>query len=1054
MEEKLLVKYLRDNTPSRLFRRKSTKAGTRLFYTFVLISIVAIISVVFVSGVGLNFVFGELATRNAEYYAVHVSSAIRENMIDHFFQVDCDKGEPLSVPQENMAALDYEMRAFLTPFSIVKIKVYSNNKEIIYSTDSAIIGTIDSDNIELSKALEGVTISELEKKESVWDLANEQRIDVSIVETYIPVYGSDGEIIGCIEIYKDVSEHLAESAKALKQAVLVLLVTIVSVFIVLIFVMFNAVQAINQNVEEKSTIDDGKNTEDASENKVICAFRLFAKIVLILFACEVAVMVFLHTMSLRGAWDIILDPILLSGLTVPLLYIFIVRPIQYSLEQRTRAEAEVIRKQKNMEAIFDSCPMGMLLIDENMMIQRANDTFCKMVFKRPVQIIKHEPGEVMGCVNSADGCGNGSKCGECDLRKSIVSVLKKGEAVLGKEIHRIFEMDGKKVTPWFSISAEYLSIDDIDHVIVAVEDITVRKDAEKELEEAKVEAEQARYEAGQVNLQLEQAIEHANQLADEAVVADHAKSEFLANMSHEIRTPMNGVMGMLDLALDAPLSDEVRDYLETSRSSADNLLNVINDILDLSKIEAGKVTIEKIDFSMRKMLLDLEGIMRCHALEKEIEFKVILDTPIPEKINNDPTRLYQCLLNLVGNAIKFTDEGGVEVRVSMQADSQLRFDVIDTGIGIAPENQDVIFEAFNQADTSMTRKYGGTGLGLAITKELAALLDGKIMLASQENQGSTFTLLIPTDIDLDSTKMMTNLDRRKVSREISSEIATIKLSGKILVAEDDFVNQKTIRVILEKAGLDITVVEDGREALKEVVQGDYDVILMDMHMPNMNGYEATKVLRDEGIETPIIALTANVLRDDAERCLSIGCDAFLSKPIDRKKLFETLKKYLPGHDGNTDKQIEAPNSKADNLGEWTDQPRPEESENEEIINWLELTGRINDEIIIAELIEGYLLENRRRVEELAEAIELANAEEIHLLSHAIKGASATIAARGIAKVAHELEAAAKNKDLEKVEEIFEALKIEFKEFESFVSDMDWMGRLKQRAGNKQAVGNN
>ena len=382
----------------------------------------------------------------------------------------------------------------------------------------------------------------------------------------------------------------------------------------------------------------------------------------------------------------------------------------------------------------------------------------------------------------------------------------------------------------------------------------------------------------------------------DAEAANEAKSEFLANMSHEIRTPMNAVIGFCDLLMDEDLNDTQTQYNEMIRTGGNNLLAVINDILDFSKIEAGQLDIEIIDCSLGKLLNSIGSLMKPKAAKNGLEFEIVESNGLPAQICTDPTRLQQCLINLVDNAIKFTDQGGVYVNVSLQeheGEPVIRFDVEDTGIGIPEAKQVIIFESFSQADGSHTRKYGGTGLGLTITKQLTGLLGGEITLISHEGKGSVFSLTIPAGVDVMKQPF---LDRHNIGGMLELEHDKSehdKFSGRVLVAEDAKTNQMVIKLMLEKAGLEVTIAGDGKEVAQIAQSKSFDLIFMDIQMPNMNGYDATRLLRKEGITTPIIALTANAMTGDDEKCLKAGCDDYMPKPINHARLVEMLQKYLP-----------------------------------------------------------------------------------------------------------------------------------------------------------------
>jgi signal transduction histidine kinase len=413
------------------------------------------------------------------------------------------------------------------------------------------------------------------------------------------------------------------------------------------------------------------------------------------------------------------------------------------------------------------------------------------------------------------------------------------------------------------------------------------------------------FELQQVNERLhhkisecQQAEDCANTLAHEANAANRAKSEFLANMSHELRTPMNAIMGFSQVLAEEPLKQEHRSYINMIENSSQNLLSLINDILDYSKIESGKMEIETRDCRIGDMLLEIESMLRPSSIEKNLRFEILQCDPIPEVIRIDPLRLRQCLINLVSNAIKFTETGYVYVNVMLQRSGGevfVRFDIEDTGIGVSEEKLPMIFESFTQADSATTRKYGGTGLGLAITRQLVELLGGKISAVSTEEQGSVFTILVPAGVqwpDEDTPIWNKYLPVDEINETPDTEKGTTMYNGKVLVAEDNPSNQKLIAILLQKMGLEVILADDGLEAVTKCESESFDIILMDMQMPNLNGYDATRQLRSEGVKTPIIAVTANAMTGDEQKCMDVGCDGYLSKPIDRSKLDELVSHHL------------------------------------------------------------------------------------------------------------------------------------------------------------------
>ncbi len=369
--------------------------------------------------------------------------------------------------------------------------------------------------------------------------------------------------------------------------------------------------------------------------------------------------------------------------------------------------------------------------------------------------------------------------------------------------------------------------------------------------------------------------------------ADEAKSRFLANVSHEIRTPMTAILGFTDLLLDPSSTESDKlNAAQTIRRSGEHLMSLINDILDLSKIEQGKLQVERRKVSVPQILREVLELLDVRARERSLTLAVEIDGEIPETIESDPLRLRQILVNLVGNAIKFTEHGGVRIVVSADRDKQqITFRVIDTGIGMSPEQLERVFKPFTQADASTTRRFGGTGLGLTISRHLARLLGGDLIARSTPGAGSEFILTLATG-PLDGVQMIRTLPQSTCDPPPPGVPKVPRLEGRVLLVEDGPDNQRLFTYLLRKAGVEVDVAGDGRQGVEMALRArdegrPYDLILMDMQMPVMDGYEATRHLRQAGYRRPIVAMTAHAMKGELDRCLEAGCDHYLSKPIRR-----------------------------------------------------------------------------------------------------------------------------------------------------------------------------
>jgi len=446
-----------------------------------------------------------------------------------------------------------------------------------------------------------------------------------------------------------------------------------------------------------------------------------------------------------------------------------------------------------------------------------------------------------------------------------------------------------------------------DEWIGVVRNITARKAGEQRLKDNAQELEQK-------NEELEKALAAARE-------ATRIKSRFLANMSHEIRTPMNGVLGTTDLLLGSGLNPEQQEYAESIKRSADSLLALIDDIVDLSRLEAGKVRLDRVDFSLESAIGEITSMFATQARAKGLEFTSTIAPGMPELAVGDPARLRQVLKNLLGNAIKFTEQGQVglsaEIVSQTRDEIRLKFTVHDSGIGIPADQQGRLFDTFTQVDESATRQYGGTGLGLAVSKQLAALLGGEIGLETEPGKGSSFwftasfgqsvslarskadvRILRTPSPNVPVAKSQTGTAQRAQAPAPTQELGSSLVgSMRILLAEDNEINQRITLRLLQKLGLAADAVVNGRQAVEALEKRTYDLVLMDCQMPDMDGYEATAVIRKregKSRHQTICALTANAMDGDRERCLAAGMDDYISKPVGLEKLRNALDRWIPG----------------------------------------------------------------------------------------------------------------------------------------------------------------
>jgi signal transduction histidine kinase/CheY-like chemotaxis protein len=409
-----------------------------------------------------------------------------------------------------------------------------------------------------------------------------------------------------------------------------------------------------------------------------------------------------------------------------------------------------------------------------------------------------------------------------------------------------------------------------------------------------------------IQARLSDAKQQAEIQAQRAEAASKAKSDFLAMMSHEIRTPMNGVLGFANLLLETELNPEQREFAQTVQRSGDALLAIINDVLDYSKIEAGRMTVEEIDFDLPSVCDEVRSILQAAVAKRGLVMSLAYDAALPRIITGDPARLRQVLLNLASNAVKFTERGTVLIEVSRLDAAQVKISVADSGIGITGEQLDRLFRRFAQADSSTTRRYGGTGLGLVISKTLVELMGGTIGAESAPGTGSTFWITLPliaalqtrTDAEAAGPPAAVPTLVAAVAEPGAAPRGAARLgAGRVLLAEDNFVNERVAVYMLTKLGYQVEVARHGREAIDMLGKSGYDLVLMDCQMPEMDGFEATRIIRDRNSvvldhEIPVIAMTANAFPEDRARALACGMNDFLAKPVERPVLASMLEKWL------------------------------------------------------------------------------------------------------------------------------------------------------------------